>query len=62
MFTLGVELKRADRWGYGGGAGLLGGQKNFECLMKKVYKVVTGLKYDTFMLNHFLHGMKFARM
>ena len=41
---------------------LLGGKANFDCLVRKLYSVIAGLKYDTITLNHFLNGIKFARM
>lgn len=41
---------------------LLGGQENFDCLMRKIKDIVYGLKYDSIKLNTILHGFKFARI
>jgi hypothetical protein len=41
---------------------LLGGKVNFICFVKKLNKIISGLKYDVHTLNNLLHGIKFARM
>lgn len=55
------QVKRQARK-YEADCPLLGGKTNFNCLTRKLYSVIAGLKYDTITLNHFLHGIKFARM
>lgn len=64
MHTLDVDLKAKvkRKREYEADCPLLGGKTNFDCLVRKLYSVIGGLKYDTITLNHFLHGIKFARM
>lgn len=67
IHTLDVEMKaeqqvKRQARKYETDCPLLGGKTNFDCLTRKLYSVIAGLKYDTITLNHFLHGIKFARM
>jgi len=62
MYILDVDLKKSDPRKYDDSCPILGGNVNFYCLVRKVNLVIAGLKYDTLVLNHFMHGLKFARM
>ena len=41
---------------------VLGGKSNFNIWIKKFRRLVSGLKFDKFCLNGFLHGLKFSRI
>ncbi len=62
IYILDVDIKKPDNKKYNDSCLILGGNFNFFCLIRKVNFVISGLKYDTLALNHFLHGIKFARM
>ena len=56
-YTDKVDAKKADP-----SCPLIGGKVNFISLIKKLHKIIAGLKYDVFTMNNLLHDLKFARM
>lgn len=65
IYILEVDMKKVkpnSKSNYDRSCALLGGQVNFLCLAKKISKIVKGMKYDSFILNDIVHGLKLARI
>ena len=61
MYTLGYESKLISKKS-DTSCPLLGGKHNFDVLVKKLRKIVSSLKYDSFILNGLLHDLKLSRV